>query len=234
MKGTAYPTAGLRIADGALDPLHPGEPNFELTDLDESDQIGLTSFNSWTWNSDKITNDESMWNRCLPGNFGQIENYRDIVFIFASGYISLRPAETKRISSALLLGENLDDLITAAKTVQTIYNQNYRFFKPPVVPHVTAVPGDKKVSLYWDTRAEESLDPITGKDFEGYVIYRSTDPGFGDIETVTDGKGSQFLSTPLKDLSGYECKWDVAKRDEPYTDAQPEREVRRRASRTST
>jgi hypothetical protein len=23
-----------------LDPLHPGEPNFELTDLDESDQIG--------------------------------------------------------------------------------------------------------------------------------------------------------------------------------------------------
>ena len=79
---------------------------------------------------------------------------------------------------ALLCGENLQDLLTSAETVQTIYNQNYQFFKPPVLPSVYAVPDDKKVTLYWDTKAEESVDPITGKDFEGYVIYRSTDPSF--------------------------------------------------------
>ncbi len=73
-------------------------------------------------------------------------------------------------------------------------------FKPPNTPTVSAVPGDKEVTLYWDTVAEESVDPITGKDFEGYVIYRSTDPAFNDIQTITDGKGSGFLNDPLKNF----------------------------------
>ncbi|MEW6511440.1 MAG: hypothetical protein AB1428_10815 [Bacteroidota bacterium] len=217
-EGDGVPTAGRKLPDGSLDPLYPGEPNFELTDLDESDQIGLTSFNSWTWPNDRISDDESMWRRCIPRNFGSIQQNSDIVFIFGSGYISLKKGETKRISMALILGESLDDLLTSAKTVQTIYNQNYRFFKPPITPQMTAVPGDRKVNLYWDTRAEESVDPITGKDFEGYVIYRSTDPSFNDIQTVTDGRGAQFLLQPLKDVSGVEAKFDVAFRDEPFTD----------------
>lgn len=217
-EGNGVPDAGRRLPDGSLDPLFPGEPNFELTDLDESDQIGLTSFNSWSWNTDRISNDESMWNRCIPRNFGAIQQSADIVFIYASGYIALAPGETKRVSMALALAENLDGLLTTAKTIQTIYNKNYQFFRPPITPHMTAVPGDKKVTLYWDTIAEESVDPITGKDFEGYVIYRSTDPGFNDIQTITDGKGARFLTEPLKELSGAEAKWDVAFREETYTD----------------
>ena len=59
---------------------------------------------------------------------------------------------------------------------------------------------------------------MTGKDFEGYVIYRSTDPDFADIQTVTDGRGAGFLNAPLRGLDGTECKWDVDRRDEPFTD----------------
>lgn len=217
-EGDLLPTPGLKLPDGSLDPLFPGEPNFELTDLDEADQIGLTSFNSWTWAADGIQNDESMWNRCIPRNFSDIANNEDIVFIFGSGYISLSPGETKRISMALLMGEDLDDILTTAETVQTIYNQNYKFFKPPITPNVTAVPGDKKVTLYWDSAAEESVDPLTGKDFEGYVIYRSTDPTFNDIQTISDGKGSAFLSEPLKTVDGFEAKFDVDSLAEPFTD----------------
>ncbi len=217
-ESNGVPDAGKRLADGSLDPLYPGEPNFELTDLDEADQIGLTSFNSWPWNSDKISNDESMWNRSIPRNFGAIQQSSDIVFIFGSGYISLKKGETKRISMALLLAEDLDGLLTTAKTVQTIYNKNYQFFRPPITPHLTVVPDDKKVTLYWDTIAEQSVDPITGKDFEGYVIYRSIDNGFNDVQTVTDGKGARFLTEPLKDLAGREAKFDVAVREETYTD----------------
>jgi hypothetical protein len=51
----------------------------------------------------------------------------------------------------------LQDLLTTAETVQDIYNKNYRFFKPPDRPTVWAVPDDKKVTLYWDTKAEESM-----------------------------------------------------------------------------
>ncbi len=217
-EGDGVPTAGRKMPDGSPDPLLPGEPNFEFTDLDESDQIGLTSFNSWSWSADKISNDESMWNRSIPGNFSSIQQNTDIVFIFGSGYISLKAGETKRISMALLCGEDLNDLLTSAETVQRIYNQNYQFFKPPVTPTLTAIPGDKKVTLYWDTRAEESEDPITGKDFQGYVIYRSTDPTFNDIQTITDGQGSSFLLTPLKDVNGNLCKWDIDYIDEPYVD----------------
>jgi len=217
-EGNGVPDAGKRLPDGSLDPLYPGEPNFELTDLDEADQVGLTSFNSWPWSSDKISNDESMWNRSIPRNFGAIQQNSDIVFIFGSGYISLKSRETKRNSMALLLAEDLDGLLTTAKTVQTIYNKNYQFFRPPITPHMTAVPDDKKVTLYWDTIAEQSTDPLTGKDFEGYVIYRSIDNGFNDVQTVTDGKGARFLTEPLKDLSGKEAKFDVAVREETFTD----------------
>jgi len=208
-EGDGVPTRGNILPDGTLDPLAPGEPNFEYTDLDEADQIGLTSFNSWIWNEDQIKNDESMWNRTVPQNFSQIELNNDIVFIFGSGYISLKKGETKRISMAFLFGENLNDLLVTAETVQEIYNKNYRFFKPPALPVVTAVPGDKKVTLYWDNSSEQSLDPITGNDFEGYVIYRSTRPDFSDVQKITDGHGASFLYEPLRDLNGFEAKWDL-------------------------
>lgn len=217
-EGDGIPTAGSKLPSGARDPLYPGEPNFELTDLDESDQLGLTSFNSWTWASEKVSNDESIYNRLRPGNFGEIQQNSDIVFVFGSGPISLNAFEIKTISMGILFGQDLDDLLTTAETVQRIYNANYRFYKPPAKPEVVAVPGDKKVTLFWDAKSEQSKDPLTGKDFEGYVIYRSTDPAFNDIQTVTDGKGSAFFSTPLKDTKGNEAKWDIDYRDEPFQD----------------
>ncbi len=209
-EGDGEPTAGRRLPDGRPDPLAPGEPNFEYTDLDEADQIGLTSFASSTWNTDlKMGDDEVIWNRNKPGSFSEITQDADIVFTFGSGYISLKKGETKRISMAFLFGENLNDLLTTSETVQDIYNKNYRFFKPPSLPKVTAVPDDKKVTLYWDSNSEESIDPITGKDFEGYAIYRSTRPDFADVQTVTDGRGSSFLYNPLKDIDGFDAKWDL-------------------------
>jgi len=209
-EGDGVPTLGNRLADGRPDPLQPGEPNFGYTDLDEADQIGLTSFKSSQWATDlRIAYDEDVWNATKPGSFSEITNDEDIVFIYGSGYISLAPGETKRISMSFLFGEDLDDLLLTAETVQDIYNKNYRFFKPPSLPKVTAIPDDKKVTLYWDTDSEESIDPITGKDFEGYVVYRSTRPDFADIQNITDGRGSKFLYEPLKGIDGFEAKFDL-------------------------
>ncbi|MBK7630383.1 MAG: hypothetical protein IPJ23_06760 [Ignavibacteriales bacterium] len=208
-EGDGIPTLGNRLADGRPDPLQPGEPNFGYTDLDESDQVGLTSFHSTKWRDTRIAEDENIWNATEPGKFTEITNNEDIVFIFGSGYISLAPGETKRISMAFLFGEDRDDLLITAETVQNIYNKNYKFFRPPDLPKVSAVPDDKKVTLYWDSNAENSIDPITGKDFEGYAIYRSTRPDFADQQNITDGKGSKYLYEPLKDINGSEAKWDL-------------------------
>lgn len=224
-EGDGVPTAGYRLPDGTLDPLHPGEPNFELTDLHESDQIGLTSFTSWTWGDTNydLGIDSVTWQHIDQGFNLTIPQGTDISFLYGSGRISLkhksRDGSIKRFSVALLMGWTKDDILLTAQTVQVIYDQNYQFIRPPIKPTVTAVPGDKKVTLYWDDAAEGSVDPIQGKDFEGYVIYRSTDPQFSEINLVTDGKGSPLLSKPLTDQYGKEAKWDIAFRPEPITDS---------------
>src|SRR3989304_4620579 len=68
----------------------------------------------------------------------------------------------------------------------------------PPKPNVTVVPGEDRVTLYWDNASENSIDPLTGfNDFEGYKIYRSEDPAFSDIYTISDANGTPFLGKPL-------------------------------------
>ncbi|MFW5955461.1 MAG: hypothetical protein ACOCSK_01840, partial [Rhodothermales bacterium] len=205
-EGDGIPTPG-----DPFDITKPGEPNFEYTDLDESDQVGLTSFASPPFAGNAISNDSRVWSFVEPGRFDEVpEEPGDYVFIYGSGPIRLRAGETKRFSVALILGENFDDLTLNAQTVQQIYESGYRFAKPPEKPVITAVPGDGKVTLYWDAGAEESVDPLTGEnDFEGYVIYRSTDPQFSDQRTITDIFGTSFLYRPLTNRQGVPAKFDL-------------------------
>jgi hypothetical protein len=54
---------------------------------------------------------------------------------------------------------------------------------PPTTPKVKVVPDNQKATIYWDRRAELSVDPISGKvDFEGYRLYR-TQAGFDLTQT---------------------------------------------------
>ncbi|MED5219228.1 MAG: hypothetical protein VX630_02845 [Candidatus Neomarinimicrobiota bacterium] len=174
-----------------------GEPNFEITDNDESDQIGLTSFYSAPYPSIQPDNDEVMWNQLVPGTFQVPAQNIDQTFLYGSGYISLEPGERKKFAVAMVFGENMADITRNTNTMQNIYDNDYSFAKPPLKPTMTAVPGDKKVTLYWNDFAEKSMDPIYGSDFEGYRVYRSTDPGFIDAYTVTDAYGNITFKEPL-------------------------------------
>ena len=174
-----------------------GEPNFEITDNDESDQIGLTSFYSAPYPSIQPDNDEVMWNQLVPGTFQVPAQNIDQTFLYGSGYISLEPGERKKFAVAMVFGENMADITRNTNTMQNIYDNDYSFAKPPLKPTITAVPGDKKVTLYWNDFAEKSMDPIYGSDFEGYRVYRSTDAGFIDAYTVTDTYGNITFKEPL-------------------------------------
>jgi len=190
-----------------------GEPNFDKTDIDESDMIGLTSLSIYRlgdggtgggWPKD----DQAMWLKMNYANFDTSLQNANISMVFASGPFPLNQNLRERYSMALVFGSNLEDLVFNKETVQQIYNANYNFAKPPLKPTLTAVPGDGKVFLYWDGIAEESRDPFLGfenndptkgykKDFEGYVIYRSTEPEFNDIKTITDSKGEPKYYKPI-------------------------------------
>lgn len=208
-EGDGIPTAG-----DPFDIREPGEPNFEWTDLDESDMIGLTGFAAPQFGgNNSISNDHHVFQNFLtPGLFDSAnsEVAGDYIFIYSSGPIELPAGASRRFSIALLVGQDYDDLTLNAVTSQSIYEKNYQFAKPPEKPTVTAVPGNEKVTLYWNDIAESSIDPISEKnDFEGYVIYRSIDPQFLDQQTITDAYGTKFLFEPLKTSNGASARFDL-------------------------
>ena len=84
------------------------------------------------------------------------------------------------------------------ETVQQIYNADYRFARPPNKPTVRAIAGDGQVTLVWDDVAEKSFDPFLREhDFEGYLVYRSTEPNFEENLLITDAFGNTVFQKPL-------------------------------------
>ncbi|HEB83508.1 MAG TPA: hypothetical protein ENI92_00760 [Bacteroidetes bacterium] len=179
-----------------------GEPNFDKTDIDESDQIGLTAFDYFQFGEFRLKNDADLWGRLRPGNISVVPNQpMDGDFTYGSGYFPLPKGKTQRFSIALFFGEDLQDVLDNKQTVQQIYNSNYNFARPPEKPNVTAVAGDGVVTLYWDDAAERSIDRSMPEgyqeDFEGYKIYRATDPGFLENYVITDGLGRTVFHQPI-------------------------------------
>ena len=177
--------------------MNDGESNFDRTDIDEQDQAGLKHVYVYEWNKD-LKSDNLFWVRYLNQEGIDIEETDDnISFTFGARNIKLGKDEWKRFTIALLMGEDNDDIVRNKSTMQKIYNNNYRFLTPPIRPTVISTAFDKKVVLYWDTEAEFSKDPYFGYDFEGYRVYKSTNPKFLDIKTISDAFGNVILMKPL-------------------------------------
>lgn len=202
-----YPGRDVGEADGLPT---AGEPNFDATDLGESDQIGLTAVDLIVAGlSGGVTfetvGQENLWLRMASGTFDTEQNLNtNSGLIYSSGPFPMPVGHTERFSMALVLGEDLDDLFRNKNTVQLIFDANYNFARPPDKPTLNVVPGDKRVTLYWDRVAEDSRDVflsdslgIGRKDFEGYTIYRATDPNFLENRTITDAFGNAVFRKPI-------------------------------------
>jgi hypothetical protein len=136
-----------------------------------------------------------------------LEGGRNLGMFFSSGPFPLKAGQTERFSMALLFAEkdfndprNIQNSSLARKkqTVQQIYNADYQFAQPPNKSNLTVVPGDGMVTLFWDDLAEKSYDPFLGEfDFEGYMIYRSTEPNFEENLLITDSYGNTIYQKPL-------------------------------------
>jgi hypothetical protein len=190
----------------------PGEPNFDATDVNESDQVGLSSFFYFTPpGAIRMNDDVRLWQTMTPGFFTtnaelqaqQAGGGIDGDFIFGSGYFRFEPGEILRFSVGLVFGMDLEQITNNVVSVQEIYDLNYNFARPPDKPTLFAVPGNGEVLLYWDSIAEESIDPVTGqRDFQGYKLYKSTDPNFLDPQVITDGFGNRGQLRPYQ-------QWDL-------------------------
>src|SRR5690606_15618726 len=68
---------------------------------------------------------------------------------------------------------------------------------------LTAKAGDGYVILSWDTLSLASYDRFSQTfDFEGYKLYKGTDPLLSDARVVTDYRGNAVFYRPL-------AQWDL-------------------------
>ena len=209
------------------------EPNFNTTDVSESDMVGLTSFRMFPVPSHAASNetywfknDQAMWDIVGSDSLEEFEgNISNLIEVFASGPFPLYQGRVERISMSelhsydALAGLNSNDhtapaLYELKRIVQVIYEKDYRFAQPPKMPTLTATAGDGEVILTWDDIADtRTRDPFVGNvnDFEGYKVYRSTDKYMSDPEIITDGYGTPMFKKPL-----YQC--DLADDKFGFTD----------------
>ena len=166
-----------------------GEPNFDLTDVDESDQIGLTSLATFAAGEFDMTNFDAVSAALTLNRFDSPSGKKE--YLLGSGNFTLNPGEIQRFSVVMFVNANELDQTRNEEIIDWIYEESYRFPVAPPPPKVTAVAQDQAVTLYWDSGSEQV------QDFEGYKIYRSTDPGFNDAYTVTDDKGTLIYSDPV-------------------------------------
>ena len=198
------------------------EPNFSETDISESDMIGLTTFQLFPIDEAGHNNNTGVWfynDSLLYEMMGssQFDVYTstpaNLVELFASGKFSLLSGQTERISMAELHsfdpivgsagGVDIDapSLFELKKTVQLIYETDYRFATPPRMPTLFAEAGDGQVVLTWNDVAESSKDQFLPDslqyDFEGYKLYKATDKYFKDSQVISDGFGNPLYNQPI-------------------------------------
>ena len=177
-----------------------GEPHIDQTDINESDMIGLSSFQLYaTWEIIPLSNDEAIWNGIRPGILDDIPEDVQPDILYGIGYFPLATGQIERFSIAGMIQYELDDIIHIKHNAEKAYLANYNFARPPDQPNIIrAVAGDNQVTLYWDNISENSYDRITNTfDFEGYKILRSTDTGWGDMKDITNGFGVPFYKKPI-------------------------------------
>ncbi|MEZ4702120.1 MAG: hypothetical protein R2834_17430 [Rhodothermales bacterium] len=185
----------------------PGERNIDVTDVSESDQIGITNVQiipAFTLNFNSQSDRFLFFSFMIPGDFDiTIPEPGENDLVVTSSLFPLKAGQTERISISVQLGIDQDQVVDARDKALSAYLEDYQFAQAPITPSLTVVPGDGRVTLYWDSDAEESFDQFLAglgrepRDFEGYRVYRSTDPAFLDATVITDGFGNRLLRKPI-------------------------------------
>ena len=174
------------------------------TAVRDTNWLPLTTFNAPRYGSVSASDDARVWQLLTP-NLGAgdpppvIEQNADNLFIFGSGYFTLQPGQTQKFAIAIVMGVDLPNLQQNADVALKIAQLDFQFARPPEPPTVRAIPGDRRVTIYWDGSASEnSIDPFLGiKDFEGYRVYRSDDHGITWGKPITDNRGNQVMWEPM-------------------------------------
>ena len=191
------------------------EPDFDATDISESDMLGLTSFRMFPHpqtSSPQLRFDKDVYNiiskDTLIEFFGTPSNLYSAI---GSGTFRFPKGRTERYSISQInsyddlaglnaTGHAAPSLYIKKRVVQGIYETDYRFSQPPFLPTLSAKAADGKVYLSWDDKADKlTREPLLRgvNDFEGYKLYKATDKYFADAEVLFDAYGNAAGKKPI-------------------------------------
>ena len=210
-EGDGFPTSGAFTA-------FPGEPNIDKTDVRETDAIGISSASfrqaGGLGGGRNFRSDRDIWDlNMVPGRFELAPDpTQDTDQFITSSFFPLRRGQIERFAVAVTvaasntnpLPSNDIELVTnRLDQAFNAYDANYQFAIAPPPPNLRAVPGDGRITLYWDDESELVFDRylerlgVNPRNFEGYRVYRSTDAALVDIRQVSDGRGNLQFLKPL-------------------------------------
>lgn len=147
----------------------------------------------------------------------------DLVATLSSGPYNLNRGDTLVFIMAFVAGETKDEMLNYATSAQSIVDAEFNLPKPPSRPLLKGVQGNNKAVLYWDDRAEKSLDLSSGLyDFEGYRLYRSNDKGrnwnkisdFDVVNAIGEDVGLQYSYTDTTVVNGFEYWYSITAYDQ--------------------
>ncbi len=123
----------------------------------------------------------TIYNALMKDHFGPTDKR----FIQASGPFNLAPGDSVPFVVGLIGGLTDIDVIQNSDKAQVIFDANFIAPYPPVSPNLSAIPGDHKVSLFWDNKPEYTKDGYyayldsaakrryRAYDLEGYRVYKA-------------------------------------------------------------
>lgn len=152
-----------------------------------------TSHYWWDWNHDPGTDDLKYDYMASHKHLDTPSSPFDYRYLQAYGPYNLKPKESIRIITATGMGKGITGLQTNLLAAKKLFDANantegkWLVSEPPPSPTLVVKPGDKSVTLTWDSSPESHIDPITKEaDYEGYRIWKSATGVIGDWTLLAD------------------------------------------------
>ncbi len=183
------------------------------------------SYNWWTWRDMRGTVHDTIRYKIMSN--GERDPDVDDNYVYTRGYpdpipmLSIGPIPHINIGDSVILvmaflgGNDLQALHENGSWAQKAFDANFILPAPPPSPHLVALPGNRKVTLYFDNIPEFARDPFPPykRDFEGYRIYRGLSPFVDDTswkllaefdktpnDSITDVDHSDGFNTGLPQI----------------------------------
>ncbi len=210
-------------------------------------QLGLTDFHYMLYNDDEISDFDSvqygfmssstsLYNSSIGNKYFHVSNSSNIHFDdpsqvpssgmdllahLSSGPYTINPGDTLVYYTAIVAGENFDELNNYADVAKNAVDANFNLPKPPSRPTLSGTASDFKATLYWNDISETSYDKFSGYDFEGYRLYRSKDNGltwtqiadFDLVNSEGENTGLQYSYIDTTIVNGFEYWYSVTAYD---------------------